>query len=502
MKCACCRVFVLAWMIYPLATQVSASAPDPVAKTSPFVVNLADYAKGDGSDETEAIQKAINAIPPKEYKEDISNNHPGAVLVIPRPPVAYCISKTISIVERWNTVIRCETRVLGTRNGPINQYFRWIGPDNGTMFEIRQCNGLVVENLSMTGMDEPCLRRAKSVPGYTVPGRLTRGVTGLRIGPEGRAAGFATMITVDNLQISQVAVGIRLGDFANNGPDIRDMTFRNTNIGPFSQHGIIAASGNLANTTFETLHTWAETGATSAIRMCGGELLLLNWAGNSDPHPNPDGAEVEIFAGGIQVVKGWSEWFGPFLRASTRFPEWTKGSDGTVNYPIILQGVRHFAGFWDAEKKQNLVPVSIKYDACVPLHLIGCSLWGKVELGEGSQSIILSQGTVFIDKDCEGFTGPGVTRYGRLLQLGTTHPKNARILEPYIVDRRCTPGAAPPAKGVWQRGDGIVNTEPDPNVAAKAWRGWICIKGGEPGEWAPYGAIGSPSAAQAHPSQR
>jgi len=58
------------------------------------------------------------------------------------------------------------------------------------------------------------------------------------------------------------------------------------------------------------------------------------------------------------------------------------------------------------------------------------------------------------------------------------------------VDRRNTPGTGPPGTGVWQRGDGIINLEPDPAVPAKAWRGWVCVKAGEPGEWAPYGALG------------
>jgi hypothetical protein len=459
---------------------------------TPFLVNLGDYAKGDGSDETEAIQKAIDALAPLGPKEHWTTNHPGGVLFIPRPAVAYAISKTICIVERWNTLIRCETPVLGTRNGPINHYFRWIGPDGGTMFEIRSSNGLIVENLSMTGLDEACLAPSiKACPSLSVPGRLTKGVTGIRIGPKGQAQGFATTISMNHLTIRDVAVGMQLGDYPNNGPDIRDFAFRNANIGPFSRHGIVTASGNLANATFETLHTWAGPGARSAIKVGGGELLVLNWAGNSDLHTDPDGAEIEIYAGGIHVVKAWSEWWGPVLRAYTRYPEETKGTSGTVSYPIVLEGVRHYCGgFWNEAEQRNMVPLSVRYDACVPLHLIGCSLWGGVELGEGSQSAILDQGTVFIDKDSVGFTGPGVTRYGRAIHLGTRHSDNGRILEPYVVDRRNTPGTQPPTAGVWRKGDRILNVDPDPAVPAKTWAGWICIQEGEPGKWRPFGALG------------
>jgi hypothetical protein len=109
---------------------------------------------------------------------------------------------------------------------------------------------------------------------------------------------------------------------------------------------------------------------------------------------------------------------------------------------------------------------------------------------EESQATIIDQGTVFIDKDSIGFTGPDVTRYGRVIHLGTRHPQNGRILEPYVVDRRNTPGSQPPTAGVWKKGNRILNVDPDPAVAAKSWAGWICIKDGEPGTWAPFGAMG------------
>jgi hypothetical protein len=476
------------------ALGLSAAGSAAQSAPSPFVVNLGDYARGDGSDETEAIQRAFDALPPREWSEHVTADHPGGVLLIPRPPACYAISRTIHVVERWNTLIRCESPVWGSRGMPVNAYFRWIGPDDGTMFEFRSCKGMVIENLSLTGLDEQCLTGPMATYNLAPIGRLTRGVTGIRLGPETQQ-GFQTSMIFDQLRISDVSVAVRLGLFPNNGPDVRELSFRLAVLGPFSDRGVIAASGNLANVTFETVSTYAGKGATAAFELNGGELLLLNWNGASAKDIAPDGAEVVVNAGGIHIVKAWSEWRGPFLRTkSPAEPEWTPGTYGSVNYPMILEGVRHYEGSWMHEKvnlqQENPVPLSIVYDRPVPLHLLGCSLWGGVSLGAVSQATIIDQGTVFVDRDAVGFTGEGVTRYGRVVHIGTPDPRNGRVLLPYVVDRRSTPGSGPPTDGVWQRGDGIVNLEPDPAVFAKAWRGWVCIQGGEPGEWAPYGPLG------------
>ena len=464
------------------------------AESPPSVVNLADYAKGDGSDETEAIQRAFDSIPPQEWKEHVTRDHPGGVLHIPRPPVCYALSDTIRIVEKWNTAIRCETPAWGSRGMPVNHYFRWIGPDDGTMFEFRSCKGMTVENLSMTGMDEACLGDMMAKYKLEPIGRLSKGVTGIRLGPETQQ-GFQTTMLFDQLRIRDVAVAVRLGMYPNNGPDVRELSFRLAVLGPFSDRGVIAASGNLANVTFETVSTHAGKGAKAAFELNGGEALLLNWNGSSVKEIDPDGAEVIVNAGGIHIVKAWSEWWGPFLKTnSPAAPEWGDSTYGSVNYPMILEGVRHYDGGWMHQKvnlkEGNPVPLSIVYDRPVPLHLIGCSLWGGVSLGAQSQATIIDQGTVFVDRDSVGFTGKGVTRYGRVVRIGTSHAKNGRLLLPYVVDRRNTPGTGPPTEGVWERGDGVVNTEPDPAAPAKAWRGWVCVEAGEPGKWVPYGALG------------
>jgi hypothetical protein len=158
---------------------------------------------------------------------------------------------------------------------------------------------------------------------------------------------------------------------------------------------------------------------------------------------------------------------------------------------MILDGVRHYDGSFLTEllRQGDPVPLSIVYDKPVPLHLRGCALWGSVELGATSEATVLDEGTVFINRRALGFVGEGVTRYHRVVRMGASKGDNPRVLEPYLVDRRNVPGTGPPTGGVWRKGDGIVNVDPDPGASAKAFRGWICVEDGEPGRWVPYGAL-------------
>ena len=502
--CRWIRLVVIATAISPVVCLQAADKTAP-RHTGVITINLGDYATGDGTDETEAIQKAFDALPTFGHAETDRYDGPGGIMIIPRPEKYYAISDTIKVIEKWNTVIRCETPSYISRSRNENAYFRWIGPDNGIMFQFNSSGSIRVENLSLNAMDEgffkgyAVYRETTRHDGWKPGGRLTRGVTGLLIGPKSAARGFQVGMVFDQLSLNYCAVGLRLGMYANNGPDVRELTFRGLHVYYFSDCGIIAASGNLANVTFSTLATLGYR-ANHAIKIDGGELLVLNWNGNNlkglTPElssPLPEGnSEVRINAGGIQVIKAWSEWHGPFLTTGTGYPEWTPGTGGSMNYAIILEGVRHYDGSWWGWKTTgdpNPVPVSIVHDRPVPLNLTGCAFWGEIQLGTNSQSIILDRGTLFSDMDCAGFTGEGVTRYGRVIHVGTRDPKNARILQPYVVDRRHTPGTHPPTAGYWQKGDGIINTDPDPTVAAKAFRGWVCIEAGEPGAWLPYGAL-------------
>lgn len=472
-----------------VAGDVKANTP-PGA--SPFFINLADYAKGDGTDETDAIQRAVDALPKAGGK------YMGGQLYVPRPPVAYCISKTINVVDKWNSAIICETPVWGSRGLRAEHYFRWIGPDNDIMFNFNKCKGMRIENLSLNGMDykgqDRMIEASREWESLLTPlGRHTRGVTGILLGPENRQVGFQNDMIFDQLAISDVAVGIKLGDWPSSGPDITRLLFHACQVMHFSHVGIWARSGNLANVTFQSLTTYASNGAQCAIRVDGGELLLLNYNGSAAGGEDSDKREAEILlnAGGIHVIKAWSEWGAPFLKTGPTPPQWGENYGGTVNFPVILEGVRHYGGWGGGaiERDEDPIPYSVIYNRPIPLHLIGCSFWGGVQLGAECWAPVIDYGTVFINKHCRGFTGEGITKHHRLIQIGTPHPRSVRVLEPYFVDRRHVPGIEPPAEGVWQQGDGIINIEPDPSVPEKACRGWTCIEAGEPGRWMAYGPL-------------
>lgn len=466
----CATLFI----IMGVASAQTSPTVTSAAKSTGICVNLGDYAKGDGSDETAAIQKAIDALVAaregwKPHIDGYPHREKKGVLVIPAPAKFYGISRTIKVDEKWNVLIRGETPVMCG-----HPYFRWLGSDAGAMFEFTNSDGIRVENLSMTGNGKK--------------------VVGVRIGGENTQACCFKYASFVNLNISRVAVGIKLGDFPNNGPDIAFNSFHDVTINDFSEYGLMARSGNLANTTFINLNLTGADGAKDGIRMEGGQLVLLNSCLGGGPSKTT-GAAVAVGAGGINIIGCWSEWRGPFLYGASQEPYPVQGrSDSPTRYPTFLMGVTHYPGaetqLGEKPESENPVPISIKWDRPTPLALINNAFWGGIELGAISQSMINSQGTTFLNRDGKRFYGEGIERYGRLTQIGTLRPDTRDVLDPYIVDRRNTPGVEPPKKGVWARGDGIINIEPDPSVPTKAWRGWVCIKAGEPGTWAPYGAIG------------
>jgi hypothetical protein len=46
--------------------------------------------------------------------------------------------------------------------------------------------------------------------------------------------------------------------------------------------------------------------------------------------------------------------------------------------------------------------------------------------------------------------------------------------------------AMAPTSGIWNKGDIAWNSQPEDT----GFVGWICITGGKPGEWKPFGYIG------------
>ena len=54
-----------------------------------------------------------------------------------------------------------------------------------------------------------------------------------------------------------------------------------------------------------------------------------------------------------------------------------------------------------------------------------------------------------------------------------------------VADRRFTNGTAAPTQGSFELGDICWNTKPQSN----GYIGWVCVVSGNPGTWAPFGAI-------------
>ena len=459
----------------PFAGNISAGSD---VKT--VYINLGDYAKGDGSDETEAIQRAIDALnaPVPNHKNAYVHREKRGVLIIPAPQKFYGISRTIKVVEKANLVIRCETPVADWQP---NSYFKWLGPDDGIMFFFNFCWGLQVDNLSLDGNDKKVM--AIQICDFV-----------------GKHPGAFKGNVFNNLAIRNVGTGVRLGTRPGNGADVAANAFNSVVIGGFSEYAFITSTGNGAGNTLSDFFCTPKNGANEGIRVMGGQLVVFNSIIGGGPF-KAKGAAVAVYSGGVNIYGCWSEWGGPFLYGLPQQPiPGNSKSDSNARFSTILSGVQHYPGgetqFWripDSKKEkpesENPVPVSIDWDYCEPLTLINCSFWGGVKLGPNSGNPIIDIGTTFSNRDSRRFYGEGIEKYGRLLQIGTVHPDNVRAVEPYIVDRRNTPGTEPPKMGIWKKGDCIRNTDPDPTMPTKAWAGWICVEAGEPGIWVPYGKL-------------
>ena len=109
-------------------------------------VNVMDFgAKGDGrTDDTEAVQKAINAA---------SQRNSGGVLLIPAG--RYAIKETLKLHQVFGLTIRGEG-AMGYKAGYTNatttqSVLEWHGEENGTLFHSHNCFGNNYENLAFYG---------------------------------------------------------------------------------------------------------------------------------------------------------------------------------------------------------------------------------------------------------------------------------------------------------------------------------------------------------------
>jgi hypothetical protein len=477
------------------------------ANSDVFRVNLGDYAQGDGSDETEAIQRAIDAIPSR-YDWPNSDPKQGGLLYVPRPRAYYGISKTLDFTEKWNITIECESPAIAARLAPTPAYFKWIGAaGDQPMFSFNTLICARVINLSLDG------RSAETVDALYAIGGLDRakeqdpafgkpqatGLVGIYIGPtkEQEAAlgdypGIAKNIFIQNLRIQGCEVGIWVGGYQHQS-DTSHIRIADASIGDCASYGIVVNS-TMAVVQFD--NTLVSDSGLSNVKLYGGDVGFSQYCGLGSSKDMV--ADIELTGGGLRIFGAWSETYAPFIKAAY-------GPHMYPTMPRTLIGAMHGSPYGGN--------VSLDYDFPTTLSLIGCAFRGDVVAGPKSGPII-AMGVTFGHPEA-GFRGEGITKYGRLVRIGTaalesSDPSRALVWgltprteprvapegtspswnDPYILDRRNWPGTAPPTEGVWQKGDGVINTDPDPNVPARAWRGWICIEAGEPGVWRPYGAIG------------
>jgi hypothetical protein len=482
------------------------AAKDGNPPTGDFFINLGDYAKGDGSDETAAIQKAIDAVP-SGVNSPAAEAKRGGRLYIPRPKMFYGISKTLDFSNKWNITVECESTVFGGPKPPSPLYFKWIGAEGDQpMFSFNMVLGARIMNLSLdgrrpgwrddlyTGMDPQKAKLADA--SFDKP--RAKGLIGVFVGPSKRQEpamndypGLDRMISFHNLAIEGCETGLWVGGHTKQ-TDAASLSFSDVSIHGCTGHGLVVNS-TMAVVDFRNL--LIHDSGVSNVRLYGGDVGFSQYVGTGSHRGMT--ADIELHGGGLRVLGAWSETSGPFILAKH---EWHM----YPYMPRVIVGVQH--GCPDGTN------TSIEYDSPTPLNLIGCSFRGDVNAGPKSGTI-MAMGVTFGNPKAE-FCGEGVTKFHRLVRIGAaamqtddptqkivwglsprtiprTSPEgsNPAWIDPYLVDRRNWPGNAPPTSGVWQKGDGVVNVDPDPNIPAKAWRGWICVAAGEPGKWRPYGRL-------------
>ncbi len=158
----------------------------------------ADYgAKGDGvTDDTPALQAAIDAALGDNAKGSLG----GACVVLPPPPVAYTLSRTLRIQHGHGLVFLGMGAAGQVDSIPI----RWNGPNAGTIMVINRCRDCVLANFSL------------------VSGTGTIGVA-LDIDQAGSPVGAADVSTQNRfigIHIRAAATAVRLSHLASDNNDL------------------------------------------------------------------------------------------------------------------------------------------------------------------------------------------------------------------------------------------------------------------------------------------
>jgi hypothetical protein len=102
---------------------------------------------------------------------------------------------------------------------------------------------------------------------------------------------------------------------------------------------------------------------------------------------------------------------------------------------------------------------------------------GRAFIGMHSNSNLdIGNGKTQITITSDGRVGVGIKRPSQALDIDGNIRFNSTTI---------TSNNQSPKEGNWQRGDICYNTEP----MTGNYAGWVCVRGGSPGSWSPFGLI-------------
>lgn len=344
-------------------------------------------AVGDGiTDDTAAIQNAINIV-----ADDFTDKESGS-LFFPTPPAGgfYRISSTLTIAEHWNIALiggewRGFTRGLGEDRRSL---IKWYGSTNDNMIELNNNQGVFMQNISLDGRD-------------------TVGVKGFAIGPDATQASSLKYMTFMNCSAVHCDVGMRVADFASNGPDAASIVFINCFVDNNVSQGFAVNSGNAIVSTYGLTATNNGSASVGGLTGCNvflgsGALTMMGTHSAGQGVNQPDVADHHIDNGSLRINGAWSDTHGPFLN----------GGGSGVNLGIYMQGVRHFEGTMNGTNTPN----SVVYSGQSPLVIEACALFGNVSVSSGVNSKVIDLGTRFINSGA-GFIGTAITSTRGLISI-------------------------------------------------------------------------------------
>lgn len=326
------------------------------------VVNVqAEGALGDGvHDDTAAINAAIQKITHQTYAKR------SALLFFPAPATFYRISGTIDLTEIWDVKVLAASRYAHQRQAVPDvdtdyALFHWFGAPGGVMMLLDYSFGVTLENLSFNG-------------------RNVAGV-GLALSRTNTQASSVKYVRVVGCDAKYCDVGVRVGDYAANGPDDVPISLEDCHLINNASNGLKVASGNAhvhARNLFCVNNGTAPTGTRGAnVWLVAGELFLDAYASDGGPRD----ADVWADSGGLRVFGAWSDVAaGPFVSAAA------------MTSACVLAGVKHF----DAAMTPANTPYSVVWGGPIPLVLMGCHLYNSVQVNSGNATHVVDLGTRFV----------------------------------------------------------------------------------------------------------